>query len=149
LAVTAAVFIVPGMFQKLINNFRKTMEQVIMQNCLILAKLNVVKAEVGDLKSIIYEKEFKRLSYSISYPIKDIVVKYFRQKQIRMDPLEECLLKALLKNDWYSSGISKNQFNEIIDLYKNLSKDFKISNYKDIISIMHYRYRNIEEHEKS
>ncbi len=98
--------------------------------------------------SLIERSTFKRLCYSISSPIKDILVKYFRDNNIRKDPLDQSLIEALLDNDLYYSGISIVEFKQVVDLYKGLAEDLQIAKYKDLVSLTQCRFlRNIQEHE--
>jgi hypothetical protein len=135
-------------FENIMKKFRQNIEKLIIQNTVIITELNIVKQEVSDLKKIVFEKEFKKLSNSISKPIKEDLVKYFREKRLRIDPLHECLMECLLKNHYDNLYISKNEFYDIMNFYKQLSNEMKINNYEDLIYLMDIRrQRNIEEHE--
>ena len=94
------------MFEKLMFKLRQNMEVLFMQNTLFSVEVNVLKEEINDLKSTVstlkstvYEKEFKQLCYSISSPIKENLVRCFRNKNIRMDPLDKYLIRTLLNDD--------------------------------------------------
>ncbi len=55
----------------------------------------------------LYEKEFKELSFMISIPLRNALLKSFRKKDIRIDPLDQTLIGASLKNDFNGFGIPK------------------------------------------
>jgi hypothetical protein len=80
--------------------------------------------------------------------LSNALLKSFRKKDIRIDPLDETLISALLENDFNGFGIPKNTFNQIIGIYKDISNNINILNYKDLIIVIHYQQqRNVEQHE--
>ncbi len=75
-----------------------------------------METELYDLKALVYETEFKKLSFSISTPLKNALLKCFRSKNVRIDPLDEELLRSLLDNNYRDSYISKHTYNDIVEM---------------------------------
>lgn len=69
-------------------------------------------------------------------------------KDICIDPWDRDLINGLLNRDWKMTGISWDQFKDVIDFYDDLSQKAQITDYTDIVSIINYRrQRNTDEHE--
>jgi len=105
-----------------------------------------LKHETKDLKDLLYETEFKKLAFAISIPLKNTLLQRFRTEEIRIDPLNEDLIDALL-NDTRPFGISKEKFSSIKCIYEDIADTIGIE-YKQVIEVIHGRQQcNAEQHE--
>lgn len=140
-------------FQSIMKDLRRTIETLVIESYIQGEKLNnmdreirSLKEEINELKQLNYEREFQKLLFGISTPLKNMISQRFRRETIRMDPLEEDLLDALLHNDCPPT-ISKNKFKEIQCIYEEISDCIGIS-CKQLIDMMRCRKkRNAEHHE--
>ena len=161
-------------FQSIMKDLRRTIETLVIESYIQGEKLNNIdreirsskeeirsskeeirsskeeirslKEEINELKQLNYEREFQKLLFGISTPLKNMISQRFRRETIRMDPLEEDLLDALLHNDCPPT-ISKNKFKEIQCIYEEISDCIGIS-CKQLIDMMRCRKkRNAEHHE--
>jgi hypothetical protein len=147
-------------FQSFMKDFHRLIETLVIQQCIQSEKLNTtgititrledeinnLKDETKDLKELLYETEFKKLTFAITTPLKNTLAQHFRSKDIRMDPLDEDLIDALL-NDTRPSGISKAKFDNIRCIYEGIADNIGIE-YQHVIEVIHCRQqRNAEQHE--
>lgn len=140
-------------FECIMKSLRQIVEKLVIDNCIAIEKIDQLDRKVNDLAEethnlqiLVYEKEFKKLLCFISTPLKNKLCQEFRRNDIRMDPLNEDLLRALY-NETYVTGISNKKMKIIISIFKQVASEIGLSN-KQLIEIMLLRLeRNVEEHE--
>ncbi|CAF1082789.1 unnamed protein product [Didymodactylos carnosus] len=140
-------------FQSIMTDLRRLIETLVIQHRIQVEKLNITGItmkrleddEMKDLKDLLYEtEEFQKLAFAISTPLKNTLSRRFRTEEIRMDPLDEDVIDALL-TDTRPFGISKEKFDSIRCIYEADTIEIE---YKQIIEIIHCRQqRNVEQHE--
>jgi hypothetical protein len=98
-------------FEFIMKSLRQIVEKLVIDNCIAIEKIDQLDRKVNDLAEethnlqiLVYEKEFKKLLCFISTPLKNKLCQEFRRNDIRMDPLNEDLLRALY-NGTYVTGI--------------------------------------------
>ncbi|CAF1115234.1 unnamed protein product [Rotaria sordida] len=141
--------------ESLIFDLRKTIESFVITNCIMRERLNnnetetnSLKEAVRDLQEITYEANFKKLAYAISTPLKNELLEHFRLARIRVDPLDEELLVALLDGNYRAARISEDTYNDIVLIYQKIAQVTGIFNYKELVKIIVCRQaRSVDQHE--
>ncbi|CAF1212866.1 unnamed protein product [Didymodactylos carnosus] len=114
-------------FQSIMTDLRRLIETLVIQHRIQVEKLNITGItmkrleddEMKDLKDLLYEtEEFQKLAFAISTPLKNTLSRRFRTEEIRMDPLDEDVIDALL-TDTRPFGISKEKFDSIRCIYED------------------------------
>ncbi len=75
-----------------------------------------METELYDLKALAYEIEFTKFFFLIFTPLKNALLKCFRSKNVRIDPLDEELFRSLLDNNYRDSYIAKHTYNDIVEM---------------------------------
>jgi hypothetical protein len=135
-------------FELLMVDFRRLLESSLIQNTLTSTQLSIIQEDFNDFKQLVYEKEFQTLSSAVSFPLKNVLLKFFAREGVGIDPLDRSLIHGLLYDDMHHVGITQTVFDIIVNIYKRLSSDIGVPNYKDLITIINYRrIRNAQEHD--
>ena len=93
-----------------------------------------------------YERQFQRLLYWISNPVKFKLLSEFRRSNIRIDPLDEDLLDSLY-NGTSLMEISEEKMEMIRSIFIQLGRQIGLSD-RELVKIMLIRLqRNVQEHE--
>ena len=142
------------------KDLRRLIETLVIQQCIQVKKLDVInvkvktlkkemlilKDETKDLKELLYEKEFEKLAFAVSTPLKNTLFKRFRTKEIRIDPLDDELIQSLF-TDTRPSAISTEKFRNIVHIYQEIADSIGID-YKHAVEIILWRQRcNAEQHD--
>lgn len=135
-------------FEKIMMQLRRTIESLVIENYFTRGRLNALEIKMSDLQAIIFETEFKKLSYEISTPLKNMLSKRFRQEMIRIDPLDESLIDVLLNKHDNIQWISQNSLARIIHIYKEIANAMGIADYQQLVEVIVYRrQRNSEQYD--
>jgi len=72
--------------ETVIADLRRIAESLIMEHCLLSVRLNNVDNELNDVKHLLFENEFKKFVFLYQHHLKNILVKLFRTRDLRIDP---------------------------------------------------------------
>ncbi|CAF2985305.1 unnamed protein product [Rotaria sp. Silwood2] len=134
-------------FESVMTDLRRIAESLIMEHCHLSVRLNNVENELNDVKRLLFENEFKKLCFLVSTPLKNVLVKQFRTRNLRIDPLDKTLLLALRSNDYHIGPIDRTLYYAVKETYQKLARDIGIF-YHDLIEVIFVRLqRNIQQHE--
>lgn len=133
-------------FELIMKSLRRIVENLVMNNCVSTAKIDELELNVNNLQMLVYEREFQRLLYSISNPVKCKLVSEFRRNNIRIDPLDEELLDSLYKSTSLM-GISREKMEMIKSIFIQLARQIGLSD-RELVQTMLLRLkRNADEQE--
>lgn len=130
------------------NDFGTIFKLIIQEHLVLSQRLDHVERNLNSVQHIVYENQYNRLCFSVSTPLKSVLVQKFRLKSLRIDPLDQALLMSLYANDYQLGDINKDLFKSVCQIYKTIANDLSVPDYKDLIEIIMSRQkRNVEEHE--
>ena len=135
-------------FEIIMMQLRRIIESLVIENYVTQQRLKALEIKMSDLEAITFETEFKKLSFEISTPLKNMLSKRFRQEVIRIDPLDESLIDVLLNKDDNIAWISHNDLARIIHIYEEIANSMGIADYQQLVEVIAYcRQRNSEQHD--